>query len=49
MTIWIALTAGNFFAAYYAGNWDSAFERSFFQFIAVFCVWLFVRPKEDAP
>lgn len=40
----IGLTAGNFFMrAVTDQDWNTAIERSFFQFVALLCVWIMSR------
>ena len=40
-TCFLGLVLGNiFFAGVFAGNWDKCWDRSFFQGIALFALWL---------
>lgn len=47
--LWTALTVGNFlYQALTSGNWAAATERSFFQGVAIFAVWLTIVLRPEA-
>lgn len=45
LVLGIALTASNYFYQLAATEkWGTAFERSFFQWVAILAVWIALRP-----